>query len=208
MESLFHQRKISVTLQTLEVNQQIYTISIDNEIPIAERNWAVIKGRVIDEITTESPKTQITLKTEIPELIPKVKSDGLIGLIGRPMRIFPQLSIQNYPINMTITATGYIPLNYEAHIGPIINFPNSFNSLDISGNLSLHRKPVVICGRVIADNGTTISPIVGISVDCCDSSIRGQAKTTIIIIRKAICMPQRPPSQDGAAGNSVIFLTL
>lgn len=146
--------------QTIEDYGIVYTIAMDDEIPISERNWAIVKGRVIDEITGEPPKTLVDIKTEHPGLIPKAANDGLVGLIGIPARLFPELNIQDYSFQLTVEAAGYIPLGYENRIGPIGQFPAEFEPFEIpEGDLSLHREPILISGRVIDENGTTITPI-------------------------------------------------
>ncbi len=155
--------------RTVDHNQTIYTISLDNEITIAERNWAVIKGRVIDELTGEPLKSIVLIETETAGLIPRVVNDGLVGFIGIPGRLYPKLKTRGYQIQFIVRANGYISLNYYRDetegIGPQMAFPEQFNPIEIADNdLALHRKPIVISGRVVEDSGTTITPIAGAKV--------------------------------------------
>ncbi len=148
----------------LYANGKVYTVAMDDRIPLAERNWAVIKGRVFDEITTKPPKTLVDLETDQPGLISKTVTDGLVGLLGKPLHLFPELNIQNYPFHFEVKAPGYIPLDYDNQIGLVAEFPDVFFPFEIpDGDLSLHREPIIISGRVV--NNSTITPFAGAGID-------------------------------------------
>ncbi len=150
-----------MTRRVVIADGQLYTFSPDDDVPLADRTWAIVNARLVDEITDEPPRGDVTVEAAEAGFISRVASDGLVGLIGKPGRVFPKLAIQSYTINLTVTAEGYVARQVPVTIGPQVNFPNAF--MPIIGSLLLQRLPVIIRGRTVLTNGTP-HPGVTISV--------------------------------------------
>jgi hypothetical protein len=153
--------------QTFVVNGQSYTISPDGDLSPGQRPWALISAKIIDELTGVPPKGAVGVVCEIPELFPRVSSDGLVGLAGVPLRAFSRLASQNYTVDLTIQASGYIPLRATVTVLSIPNFPNSFSPTDL-GKVILHRRATTIKGRAGLAAGITFTPIPGATVTITD----------------------------------------
>lgn len=126
--------------------------------PIAsDRVRAVLRARVIDEITTEPVAVDISVTTESTLLFPRAAEGGLIGLVGQPARVFPGLDVTFVNLAMRVAAPGYLNLDLGGTLGPIAGFPGVFAPLDL-GSAGLHRIPVEFLGRTLRRNSLT--PIV------------------------------------------------
>ena len=99
-----------MTLQTFSANDVTYTVSPDSEVPLGFRTWAVVRGRLLDEITGTPPEGPINIDSPFPGISPRVAPGGLVGFAAIPVRAFPQL--KNFPaaVPVTIDAFGYLPL--------------------------------------------------------------------------------------------------
>lgn len=139
-------------------NGVLYTISPDNDVPLAARTQAIVSGLLVDEITGQTPGGAVTIRAVEPGFQPRVAADGLVGLTGIPISRFPQLATQNYVINVTIEVEGYVELRQPVPILQDAGFPDSFTPGDMK-TLLLHRDPVVISGRVVAISGHKTVPI-------------------------------------------------
>ncbi len=146
--------------QIIEVGNRIYTVSPEDEFPIAGRLWAVASAHLIDEITQEPVTSETTVEIPNRGLYPKVSPDGVVSLIGRPWHLFPALAVQSYSVEFLVRATGYSPRILMAlldHTDPLnTGFPDSFGPAGVSA--SLHRLPVSLHGRVVRDNGGGTTP--------------------------------------------------
>jgi hypothetical protein len=147
----------------VEAGGRTYAFSPDDEVVLSRRVWALVSGRVIDEVTGERPRRTITVLTEKLGLSPRVTSDGMMGVVGIPERLFPSLATQDYQIHLTVKAEGYLSRREEITIKSIIDFPNAFAPTDI-GDLFLHREPIVIRGRTVLIDGSTTMPMGGVGV--------------------------------------------
>jgi hypothetical protein len=151
-----------MTRRVVVADGQLYTFSPDDDVPLADRTWAIVSARLVDEITDEPSRGDVTVEAAEAGFISRVASDGLVGLIGIPARVFPKLAMQSYTINLTVTAQGYVARQVPVTIGPQVNFPNAFTP--IIGSLLLHRLPVIIRGRTVLTNGITTTPLAGVTV--------------------------------------------
>jgi hypothetical protein len=190
-----------MTRRTIQANGRIYTFSPDDAVPLSERTWALVRARLVDEITGEPPRSAMTIKAEEPGFIPRVASDGLVGLIGIPRRVFPKLATQSYTINVAVTAEGYIPLHTTVKVEQDANFPDTFTPTD-KGDLLLHRESIIIRGRsVLFDKGTsTTKPLPGVTIRVTGiwrtfppATVQGPAAAPdIVSLQPALYFP-RPP---------------
>jgi len=68
-----------MTRQVVNVNGRDYLFSPDDGMPVALRSWAMVKARVVDEITGRPPRGDVRLSVTQRRLVAKVASDGLLG---------------------------------------------------------------------------------------------------------------------------------
>jgi hypothetical protein len=105
-----------MSTRTIEANDRIYVYLPDDAIPRAARFWALIRARVIDELTGEPPLTPITLESDLEYTFPRSSDGGLIGLVGIPQQFLPPLSSKNFTVRITVRAPGYLPRQVSIRI--------------------------------------------------------------------------------------------
>jgi hypothetical protein len=133
----------------VEAGGLAYRFCADDFVGVADPPRAVVRWVVQDEITEEAPGIEFTVTSEHPALKPRIASGGVMGLVGRPVRLFPGLGDPNASVELglSVAARGYLPRALRAVLGPINGFPDSFKPADL-GIVALHRSPVVLRGCV------------------------------------------------------------
>lgn len=95
--------------RVVKVDSRTYAFSPDDQPPLGQRLWALVRARVIDELTRQPPFSTISLDSDAHPTIARVASDGLVGLVGIPRHVFPALALKNYTIRLSVQAKGYLP---------------------------------------------------------------------------------------------------
>lgn len=132
--------------------------------PVADRIRSVVKARVLDEITRLPINSGVRVRSSRSDLTPRVATDGLVGLIGQPMRSLPTLGVSDVTLDMRVTCAGYVPMNLSDKLGPFVLYPNEFAPLDFHDVL-LHRTGVAIQGRVVQRTSTSPPPLPGATIE-------------------------------------------
>jgi hypothetical protein len=152
--------------RTVEANNLIYNFSPDDPPASGNRVWALVSARVVDEITGHPVVDPIALESDLPSVLARVATDGLVGLEGIPLQVFPGLKSQDYKVTLKIRAIGYVPRDVIFTIEQTknSNFPADFTP-PLAVEVDLHHDPVVITGRVMlqATNGMK-TPLPGATV--------------------------------------------
>lgn len=131
----------------------------------ADRMRVVVSARLLDEMSGDPIAVSVSLSTtSSPGLHPRICSGGLVGLVGRPARLFPTLSVDAIPLAMRVTAPGYVPMELEGTLGPLPGFPEQFFPLEL-GDVSLHRAAVGLSGRTLRRNGLSPMVVAGATVE-------------------------------------------
>ena len=93
--------------------------------PAALRHACTRRGR--DH--REQLRQQIVATTPNDGLVARAASGGLVGLIGQPARLFPDLALTPVSLSMRLSSAGYLPSDADGSVGPIAGFPEAFASL-------------------------------------------------------------------------------
>jgi hypothetical protein len=147
----------------VQTSERTYLFSPDDPGPLGGSLWELVKLRVIDELTGKPPNSSITIQAKEKGLVPRVASDGIVGLVGVPQQIFPGLKTTNYTVHLTVRAEGYAPRDVEAQVASDPLFPATFTPPPLI-NLALHREPILITGRTVKATGITTTPLAGSTV--------------------------------------------
>jgi len=148
-----------VTVREETVGDTTYTYNPDPPPPVVDRWRAVVRARLIDEITREEVLESVALACQPNEMVPRAATGGLVGAIGRPAKLFPSLGTAAVEIRLDVATHGYLPMTLAGSLGPIAGFPNVFAPLDF-GDVPLHRTATAIVGRIVR-NATFTQPIAG-----------------------------------------------
>jgi hypothetical protein len=85
-----------------------YVVSDDDAVP-GERNWwAIMRARVVDELTEVPPLAPLRLTTTTPRCTPRIGSDGICGLVARPVDVASALTTPG-ALTAEVSADGYLP---------------------------------------------------------------------------------------------------
>ena len=133
--------------RTIQLGSQAILVSPDDPIPPTRRLQAMVSIRVTDELTGGPPDSLLSLEVKERQLVPRVSSGGLVGLVGVPQEVFPGLQTQDYFLHLTIRGDRYVAREVEVQIPKNPAFPATFTAPQ--RNLELHREPVVIAGRTV-----------------------------------------------------------
>ncbi len=149
-----------------------YTVSLDDEIPAGNRANALAQARVLDELTGMPVTSGVTVlatgaafdrTAARANVTSRVASGGIVGLVGVPATVFPQLKSQSYEVGMTVRAEGYLPARVVQSLAAQPEFPSMF-SLASLGDVELHRPPVMVCGRTVQRTSAGFIPVANATV--------------------------------------------
>jgi hypothetical protein len=149
--------------RTIQLENRTIVLSPDGPIPLANRNQALLKLLITDELTSKPPEGTIDLSVEEKGYTPRVANDGLAGLIAVPLQVIPRLDARNYRVNLTVRANGYLTRELNPEIPQDPTFPLHFAARPPI-DLALHREPVTISGRTVRVTGNTFMPLPGAEV--------------------------------------------
>lgn len=145
------------------VGNRAYSFSPDDPVPVAGRDWAVVRLRLTDELTGTAPLRAIALSARQAGLYPRLAQDGLAALVGVPRNIFPALATQSYTVDLSVQAEGYVPREAQVQVPQDNRFLASFTPPPLV-TLALHREPVVISGRTVRVSAGITQPVAGATV--------------------------------------------
>ena len=145
------------------VNGRAISFVGDDQPPLGDRFSALVRARVIDELTGAPPVSAISIDTTTKGLTPRIASGGVCGFTGIPRNAFPALASQNYSVRFTVGADGYVPREQEIQVPQTLEFPILFSPPPLM-DIPLHRKPTIIHGRTVHTTGSVISPLASASV--------------------------------------------
>lgn len=97
-----------MAVRGIQANGRQYLFSPDDQPPLAARYWALVRARLVNDVTLEPVTGEIRVESDLEMTVPRTADDGVVGLVAVPKDIFPVLAGRNYTLNLTIHATGYL----------------------------------------------------------------------------------------------------
>ncbi len=150
-----------MTVRTVLSAGEAWNFAPDDPQPaIALRSQALIMARLIDEVTQTPPEQALTLATGLAGALPRASGGGRVGVVGRPGQLFYAPTVALAEVDLSVTATGFLPLALRRALGSQPGYPDAFAAPDL-GDVALHRTPVAIAGRVAS---RAAGPLVGATV--------------------------------------------
>lgn len=98
-----------------QVGNTIYLFSPDDSPPAGDRIQALARVRVLDELTGKPAASPFNLQTTLPLAQIRRAGDGIGGLVGMPRQVFPNLKLQAYDFQLTVSAEGYLSQQVAFH---------------------------------------------------------------------------------------------
>jgi hypothetical protein len=84
------------------------TIADDDPLDDALQAWAVLRARVLDELTGEPPRVPVHVRSTLPKASARVAAGGLFGLIARPNDVAGALQTPGAMV-ARLEAPGFLP---------------------------------------------------------------------------------------------------
>lgn len=107
------------------------------------RVWqAIVLLQAFDELTDHPVQAPLTITTQTGGLAGRAATDGVGGLVGVPIRAFPDLAAAR-TVDVRVEAPGYLPWTGSATVPAQATFPDSFSGVPL-GRIDLHRAPVTL----------------------------------------------------------------
>jgi hypothetical protein len=123
--------------QVVEVDGALRIVANDDPVPAELRTWAVLRTRVVDELTHKPPPVPITLTTSMRGARPRVTDGGICGLVARPADIVASLMTSG-GFTARVAAPGYL----DRDLTPAIETARrSLNTQGIAGTTTLDVLP-------------------------------------------------------------------
>src|SRR6478609_9431106 len=124
--------------RTIVYPDRSYVIAPDDDPPVGARMTAIVGARVLDELTGEPPRSELTISTTTAGLAPRVTEDGIVGLAGIPTEVFSLLAGQPYGVDIVISAEGFVRHAQNVPIAAQGTFPTTFAFAPLA-DIALHR---------------------------------------------------------------------
>lgn len=137
-----------MTARIVAAAGKTWRFSADDPPPLAEELQAVLEATLFDESTGAAPVAPVTVTTGVPGLTASAV-DGLAGLVGRPLACYAPGAVAGAPLDLRASAPGFIALDLSGTLPAQPGYPDAFVPCDL-GNVSLHRAPTAISGRVVS----------------------------------------------------------
>ena len=83
------------------------TISVDDPAPADSFNWAVLRTRVLDELTLAPPRGALRIVGDVPACLSRVAGDGVCGFVARPRDVAHALLLSD-TWHARVEASGYL----------------------------------------------------------------------------------------------------
>jgi hypothetical protein len=150
-----------MTCRCVAVGHRTYRFCPDQSPVEADRLRSVLRARLVDEITGKPPTGAILVRSERVGLHPRVAAGGIVGLIGKPARLFPHLGASSVDIDLVVEADRYVRRQLVHTLGPMgpsLDYPEEFAPADL-GDIPLHREATTIRGRMVLGTATGTTPL-------------------------------------------------
>lgn len=154
---------MTTPVQIVSAGGYAYRFNPDTQPRAADRLRAVMRARMVDELTGQPMASRLSVTTPLPGLRSGIRPGGIAGLIGHPGRLYPGLAGAQVTLEMTVAAARYLPRRLVATLGPQPGFPDAFDPHD-AGDVAMHRAALRLRGRIVRDNGLERQPLAGADV--------------------------------------------
>lgn len=134
---------------TTTVARRAYAANMDEPRRRGELHQSIVIARLVDELTGEPVRGDVRVLSARRGIRPKTAAGGIAGVAGVPARLFPDLDVQPYSIDLAFEAGGFVTLRLPAvTIPPQAGFPDAFAGVEL-GDLALRRIPVGLVVRTL-----------------------------------------------------------
>lgn len=139
-----------------------YTIADDDPLAPDLAHWAILRARVIDELTREAPRAPLRLVSNLRAATARTAEGGYCGLVARP-RDVPQALLHPGMLEARVEAEGFLPLD----LTPAIDAARrALNTNALEGDLQLDVLPAdtTPASQFRPGRGVQLGPPTGLGV--------------------------------------------
>ena len=145
-----------MTRARVVVGRTAFLVAPDDAPPEGARWWALVQARLLDDVsgdpvTRPADVTPAGLAFRAPRtralVRPRRADGGVVGLVGVPHTVFPDLRNSAYDVGLTVRADGYLPATATRSLAAQPTFPDTFTPAQL-GDVEMHAEPVSLQGRM------------------------------------------------------------
>lgn len=107
-----------MTRRTMQLGASAVRIADDDPLAGDLQQWAVVRARVVDELTGQPPRVPLSLVSALPCAQLRVADGGLCGLVARPRDVAGALQTPG-TIVVLVQAPGYLPRDLTPQIDAV-----------------------------------------------------------------------------------------
>ena len=135
--------------RTVVARGRLWRFAADDAPPDAGRQQILLRARLIDELTGTPARAELTATTTMKDVRAAIVEGANVGLVGRPSALFAAANLANAQLDLSISASGFLPLRLVSPVGAQPGFPDTFRLIPL-GDVALRRIPTRLRGRVVS----------------------------------------------------------
>jgi hypothetical protein len=89
----------------------------------------MLQARLVDEVLNAPPQLPLRATTAVHGAIGRATDGGRVGVVGRPAQAFFAPTVALARMDLTVAATGFLPLALESAVGPQPGYPAVFDQV-------------------------------------------------------------------------------
>ena len=136
--------------------QSGWRLAPDPQPPAAACVQQVLVMQLVDEINGQPPDPPPAAATTTSGLTARADANGLAGLVGTPLALFPTALSSGATLQLTLDGPLYVQMTLATTLILPADYPDSFIAANLD-QIALHRAPVTIVGRVVDSSGTGLA---------------------------------------------------
>ena len=126
-----------------------YTVNFDDPRRRGDLFQSLVLAQLFDELTGNPVSGPVTVTTNLAGARARTGRNGVAGLAGTPVRVFPRLDAQPYPFDVRFEVDGFLPLvRAPVTVVQQPTFPDTFADENL-GLVGLRRQPVSFTVRAL-----------------------------------------------------------
>ena len=126
-----------------------YTVNFDDPRRRGDLFQSLVLAELSDELTGNPVAAPVEVTTNLAGARARTGRNGVAGLVGIPVRVFPRLDAQPYPFDVRFEVDGFLPLvRTPVTVVQQPTFPDTFADENL-GLVELRRQPVSFTVRAL-----------------------------------------------------------
>jgi hypothetical protein len=127
----------------------IYTVNVDDPRNRGRIFQSLALAQLMDDISEQPIQATVQVTTDLKAATARTATNGIAGLVGIPLRVFPRLDAFAADYHIEFAVEGFTPFREPVHVPIQPSFPTTFSDSDL-GPIVMRRTPFALKGRTSA----------------------------------------------------------